>query len=388
MTATIFPFQPPANTPAPAESASITTLHDRRMNAANLYGVEVPERRWHVPGLIPAANVTLLAGDGGTGKSLLAQQLADATVTGGTWLGRPVQQGAVEFLSAEDSLDELHRRQADIVRHAGGAFDDRVELHLTSLADHDAILAAPADGRGGALVETALYREVDSILDMSWPVLLIVDTLADTFGGDEIKRAHARQFIGLLRGLALRHDTTILVLYHFSVAGMNSGTGTSGSTAWSNSVRSRLYFDRMRDSDGSEPDSDVRVLRTMKANYGRTGETIQVRWRDGVFVVEGSEAGGDPMIARAKAERVFLTLLSKYNFQGRSVSASTGHGYAPKVFQAEAAKQGISKRALADAMERLLDSGRIVVETYGPPSRQARRLVASTPISAPQGESE
>ncbi len=43
-----------------------------------------------VPGLIPAGNVTLLAGDGGTGKSLLAQQLADATVMGGTWLGQPV----------------------------------------------------------------------------------------------------------------------------------------------------------------------------------------------------------------------------------------------------------------------------------------------------------
>jgi hypothetical protein len=45
-----------------------------------------------------------------------------------------------------------------------------------------------------------------------------------------------------LRGLALETSSTALLLAHPSLSGMASGSGTSGSTAWSNSVRSRLYL--------------------------------------------------------------------------------------------------------------------------------------------------
>ena len=47
----------------------------RVVDAASLYGKAVPQRQHLCAPLIPARNVTLLAGDGGTGKSLLALQL-------------------------------------------------------------------------------------------------------------------------------------------------------------------------------------------------------------------------------------------------------------------------------------------------------------------------
>ncbi|HKN31287.1 MAG TPA: hypothetical protein VJY34_26775, partial [Roseiarcus sp.] len=46
---------------------------------------------------------------------------------------------------------------------------------------------------------TAIRAEIEE----RRPNLLVLDTLADLFGGDEIKRPHARQFISLLRGLAI-----------------------------------------------------------------------------------------------------------------------------------------------------------------------------------------
>jgi hypothetical protein len=55
---------------------------------------------------------------------------------------------------------------------------------------------------------------------------------------------------------------------------------------------------------------DVRVLRTKKANYGRTGGEINLKWEAGVFVAEAQPMGLDAVAAGAKAERVFLKLLN------------------------------------------------------------------------------
>ena len=109
--------------------------------ASDLHGQPVPEREWLVPDLIPHRTVTLLSGDGGTGKSLLALQLAVAAATEGRWIGRDVTPGGVVYLSAEDDRDELHRRLADILAHEGGDFRDLDRLTLRSLAGEDALLA-------------------------------------------------------------------------------------------------------------------------------------------------------------------------------------------------------------------------------------------------------
>jgi RecA-family ATPase len=54
------------------------------------------------------------------------------------------------------------------------------------------------------------------------------------FGGDEINRSQVRKFVSMLRGLAIEYDCAVLLLSHPSLTGPNSGTGTSGSTAWNN----------------------------------------------------------------------------------------------------------------------------------------------------------
>jgi len=51
------------------------------VNAQSLAGKEPPSREWLIQGLIPAREITMLSGDGGTGKSLLALQLAVAVAT-------------------------------------------------------------------------------------------------------------------------------------------------------------------------------------------------------------------------------------------------------------------------------------------------------------------
>lgn len=329
--------------------------------ASRLAGQPVPSRDWLVPDLIPARTVTLFGGDGGTGKSLLAMQLAVATATGGDWLGRDVTPGRALVMSAEDDADELHRRLADIVRAEGLGFEDLDRLTAGSLAGEDALLAML--DRAGRMVQTPLFDDLERRAEALCGGLMVLDTLADLHSGDENNRAHARHFIGLLRGLAIRHGVTVVVLAHPSLSGMASGSGLSGSTAWNGSVRSRLSLERIKDGD-HETNPDARVLRTVKANYGRTGGEITMRWQGGVFVADAPETGFDRRTASGKAERVFMSLLRRFTDEGRYVSASPGPTYAPAVF-AKGDAEGVTKRALIAAMDALFKARQIVVATHG-----------------------
>jgi RecA-family ATPase len=354
----------------------------RRVNAASLAGKHVPEREWLVPDLIPMKQVTLLYGDGATGKSLLALLLSSCAVTGIQWFGRPVKQGCVEFISAEDDGDELHRRLNDIARETGQPLERMDGLIVSSFADEDAIMAALKHGEG-QLSETEFYREVVTVVSETKPVLLVLDTLADVYGGNEVVRQQVRSFIAMLRKIAIQHSCAVLVLAHPSLSGMASGKGTSGSTGWNNSVRSRLYFSRVQDEEGNEPDTDARVLRSMKANYSAAGLEILMRYHRGIFVPERLTVTGDPLMKQAKEDRIFLDLLEKATANNIRVSASTGPNYAPSVFKSDGSKAGVSKRGLKDAMDRLMSCGKIFNEAYGPPSRTAYRLAVVAPIPTP-----
>lgn len=336
--------------------------------ASDLEGQVIEPRAWLVQDMVPRGVVTLLAGDGGTGKSLLALQLAIAVATEERWLGHSTNAGPAVFISAEDDDAELHRRTHDILRATGGSFRDLNRLTMRSLAGEDALLAM-LDRSTGALQPTPLYREIEKRISEDKPSLVVLDTLADLFPGNENDRAQARQFIGMLRGWAKRHNCAVLLLAHPSLSGMASGSGTSGSTGWNNSVRSRLYLERVVEG-GYEAKPDARVLRTMKANYGRTGGEINMTWKNGVFVPDAQESGLDRMAATAKAERVFLKLLRLFSEQGRRVNHAGGPTYAPNLFAGHPGSEGMTKRPLRAAMEALLAQGKIRVAQDGPASKR------------------
>src|SRR5271166_5546261 len=351
------------------------------VNAAAFAGTEAPPREWHVQGLIPACEITLLSGDGGTGKSLLALQLAVATAARTEWVGTLPSQGLVLFVSAEDDIEELHRRLANIVRTQGLEIASLDSLEFLPLAGRDAILAAP-QRRDGPLSETPLFKAIRAEIEERRPSLLILDTLADLFGGDEIKRPHARQFIGLLRGLAIEFRLTIVLLSHPSQSGMTSGAGTSGSTAWSNSVRSRLYLERPK--AGGDGGDDIRILTTKKANYGRAGDERVLRWRDGVFVLHGT-GRADDLKANAEDEAAFLEILADFARSRRHVSDKKSNAFAPAQFAQHPRAKGLSPTRLNSAMQRLFAAHRIHNETSGPPSKRRERIVAGPP-PAPRHE--
>jgi RecA-family ATPase len=185
---------------------------------ASLEGKLVPSRHWIVEGLIPAGNVTSLNGDGGLGKSLLAQQLLTSTSICQPWLGLSTVQCPSLGVFCEDDLDELHIRQAAINEHYRCSFADLKDCHwIPRVGQANVMMAFGADGKGSA---TPFYRQVCEQVRRLSARLVVLDSLHDLFSGDENRRGAARQFVGALRSIVLPLDGAILLLAHPSLSGM------------------------------------------------------------------------------------------------------------------------------------------------------------------------
>jgi RecA-family ATPase len=315
-------------------------------------GEPIPAREWCVDGIIPSGNVTYFGGDGGVGKTLLAMQLQVAGALGSPWLG--VQMGPTKSLGiyCEDDTDELHRRSADIAAHYGASLDALGNMHLAGRVGEDNLLVT-FDHRDIAGATPLYHAIAEHAVDIG-ARLVIFDSLHDVFGGNEIMRTHARQFIGLVRKLALKINGAVLLCAHPSQAGMSSGSGQSGSTGWNNAVRSRLYLTKPNNDEGA--DDGVRLLKIAKANYAALS-TIELTWRNGVLVRNASSDD-----AYGQAAQIFLSCLDKVNAEGRYASpAKTSPAYAPKVFLRMAQAKGIAKKNLELAMERLFAENKIEV---------------------------
>ncbi len=338
--------------------------------ASSLAGREPPERPWLVRDWIPHRQVTLLSGDGGVGKSIIAMQLMVAAASGTPWLGLSTMRAASFGVFAEDDDSELHRRLVGIARGPS------VEIASLSSMSWRCAVADPCElvevNSVGAVRPTNYLRQVENAIRASHAQLVVLDAATNLYGGDEIKRRQVNAFIGLLRRLAIEIDGAVLLLAHPSNAGISTGSGLSGSTHWHNAVRSRLYFERAK---GDDVDPDERTLSRPKANYAGAAEVIRVRWDNGAFVAIDAPASIDRAAASAKAERVFLALLSSTYATGSWVCPNpAARNYAPTIFARHPDREGLGKPALEAAMYRLLKTHQVKTETYGRPSAPHTKL--------------
>lgn len=352
-----------AKQPPPAPPATWIT-------GSSLASEPAPAQEWTVVNVIPARQVCLFSGHGGTGKSTLGLHLAAAHPLGRAWLNFDAKPGPSMFIDAEDDIDTIHRRLESILALYGeehiGALDD---LHILSLAGKDAVLATC--DRNGLVHPTPLYAQILERARSIKPVQIVIGPAAMMFGGNEIVRTQVMQFINLMTGLALASGGSVILIAHPSRKGMEDEDGLSGSTQWHNGVRSRLYLHG--NGDG------LLSLELKKSQYGPPLEAITLQWRNGLFLPAPQAAAYERAAREQAVDSAFLAALRTLRTQKRNVSHSKGPTYAPSQLEDSEECKAIKadRKELADAMNRLINAGTIVIQYWGPPSRQRSYLEPS-----------
>ena len=323
--------------------------------ASNLAARLPPDRKWLIPHWFPWGYVSGLYGPPGFGKSQLLLQLANAAATNTPWLGLLTTQPVKTFAwFCEDDADELHRRQHAIVKQAGIEYSD--QLAWESRLGKDNVIATASTR--GIIERTPVFDLLrEQVRDLRAQFVLL-DTVADVFGGNENVRTQVRQFLTMCLGrLAQEIDGAVVFAAHPSLTGVQNDTGTSGSTAWEGGVRSRLYLSKDKDNE----DTRARILGRKKANYADV-DSIDLHWEDGVFLRDGEIFAGGGVVHESNIEmeyrRQFLAQLDKRLKQGRTVSSHpNAANYGPRLFARELK---VSPKHMNQAMEQLFAQGAIL----------------------------
>ncbi len=131
---------------------------------------------------------------------------------------------------------------------------------MVSRAGMDAVLGSP-NRNTGHVEPTILFSQLQGMAVHIRPALIVLDTAADCFAGNENDRSQTRQFVTLLRALAMESGAAVILVSHPSVYGTNSGRvlqeAPLGTTACAHGFISRRWRATM-------------ALPGARSNFGKT----------------------------------------------------------------------------------------------------------------------
>lgn len=336
----------------------------RALDWPKLAGLEPPPRQWAIKGWLGFGHVTLLVGQGGIGKTLLAQQMASSMALGREFVGEVPRPLKVLMWACEDDHDELWRRQVYLARWCKAGLEEF----------HENLVIVPRQGLENTLVTTEYGKLLFSPLigELSQQAndlradVVVIDNAGQTYGGSENDRHSVTSFLNTLVGALT--GKAIMLLAHPSRA---AGSEFSGSSAWENVARTRLYLGATLPGEKPDPEANpednVRYLSRRKANYSPK-DWRRMTYADGALTPDEIETTGGLIqsINASKAERVIVTGLRKLSTMGvHGSSGSRSPNFLPKILTEYKLDEGLPSRELSAAMRQLMLTGRIKQETVG-----------------------
>jgi KaiC/GvpD/RAD55 family RecA-like ATPase len=225
------PVGQPVRTPAPAkDSFRFVRANELLVNAVH----------WLIHGYLECDTVAVMYGQPATGKSFLALDLSCCIAAGLPFHGHPVTQGAVFYIVGEGHGGVARRVNA-------WAQHSQTEVPRSLFISETA--ADFFDSRSTESVADA----VESIASAtgSHPALIVVDTMARNFRGEENSATDVSWLVHNLDELRRRWRAAVLIVHH---TGKDSDRGARGSTALKGAADAEYEVTR------SDRDSVVRLI--------------------------------------------------------------------------------------------------------------------------------
>lgn len=334
-----------------------------------------PPPRFVWDGYCPRGEVTLLGAHGGTGKSTIALMLAAAVVTGRDLFGVATTRAPVVFASFEDSAHIVRHRLAHICGCWGISPSELEALRIVDGTANPELFVSEGRGPGNT---TQAYCELVELTRATRAGLVIVDNASDAYGGDEIQRRQVRAFMRALAAIARKCDASVLLLAHVdkgtSRRERSDTEGYSGSTAWHNSSRSRIFMSRT--------DGGALTLAHQKSNHGKLRDPLTLEWPDGGL--PQALQGLSPMV-QGISDRVdtkaLLRLIVEFSERGEHVTtATTSRTHAAKLLSSEPSyPKGRKPADVFDLLRRAERAGHLVRVMRAAANRHQKEVWEVTP---------
>lgn len=143
----------------------------------------------------------------------------------------------------------------------------------------------------------------------------------------------------------------------------------------------RASISALRKTREIDADPNARLLTRKKANYARIGDTIRLRWQNGILVPTDTM----PSRFRRPVEGVFLALLDEHYAANRHPLSESRNAtnFAPKVFSRAPTnlRDGYGYGDLQRAMETLFKGRKIISVTYGRSGDERRKIVRNVDLN-------
>ncbi|MFX4223560.1 MAG: AAA family ATPase [Thalassobaculum sp.] len=350
----------------------------RGVAAAELVGRDIRPPKWWLEGFIYAGAVGCMYAPGGTGKSYIILQMAVASALGHSFCGVPTTPGRTVIFSCEDDLDVVHARLDRIVRSVGhkmSDLEDRIIIYDRTELENTMLYV----GRDFELTESKLWRDIIATCERDEPNLVVIDGLWNVYDGPENNRSMAYKAVTKFKELphhmrdACDMDTALMFTAHPSLSGQQSGSGTSGSTAWNGAFRFRLLLERP-DAHGGE-----RNLRTMKQNYGSDDGAIALIWDDDakVYLPDNPEIGTVARLRREGDRKRLIDTIWKLLREGRRLVDTAKHSpnYYTKIIKSDPFFKTWSEKRLQALVEEALEHKELRIGTVKDASRRLQSSI-------------